>query len=177
MKIKKMQTAEQLAQIEELYLQAFPKEERKPFSLICQKRDEGLTEILYLEADGEFCGLAITISHGDLVLLDYFAIDSAKRNGGRGSAALQELMEYYGQQRLLIEIESTEEACENQEERIRREKFYHRNEMKDLNITVRLFGVVMVLLSNKPPVTYEEYCSLYFYAYGEQILKHIERVK
>ncbi|MBS6194312.1 MAG: hypothetical protein KH828_01845 [Clostridiales bacterium] len=174
MKLLQAVSAGELEKIERLYLTAFPKAERKPFALICEKQKEGAADILTVEEDGEFAGLAITIYNEDLVLLDYFAIDETKRSGGRGSAALQLLMKYYEGKRLLIEIESTEVPCDNPEERVRRERFYHRNGMKDLEITVNLFGIVMKLLSCGGPVSYREYIEVYEQAYGTEITGNID---
>lgn len=176
MKLLQAVSEEQLAKIRELYLTAFPKVERKPFELICEKQKEGFGDILLLDDEGEFCGLAITIFREDLVLLDYFAIDDRKRGCGYGSKALQLIKEYYEGKRLLIEIESTGVPCENLEDRIRREKFYHRNGMKDLGITVELFGVIMVLLSSGKPVSYEEYTKVYEHAFGSKMLEHIKYI-
>ena len=81
--------------IRKLYFQAFPAAERKPFSLILKKRDEGRAEILSLEESGSFSGLAVTVFSGDLALLDYFAISPALRGQGAGGKALGMLRERY----------------------------------------------------------------------------------
>ena len=80
--------ADQLAEIQRLYLEAFPAEEQKPFALLLKKRAEGLVEILSIESEGGvFLGLAIVVLYRDLALLDYFAIAPEQREGGVGSAA------------------------------------------------------------------------------------------
>ena len=57
-----------IKQVEELYLSAFPKEERKPFALIEKNSKNGGGEILAIKnSDGEFAGLAITVCSDDLV--------------------------------------------------------------------------------------------------------------
>ena len=77
--------------IRKLYKEAFPKEERKPFVLIQKIRSEGKGEILALEDDGVFCGLAITFFNKDVVLIDYFAISAENRGQGLGSKAFNML--------------------------------------------------------------------------------------
>lgn len=173
MRLVQAESKEMQEQIRNLYLTAFPEAELKPFELICEKQREGSADILMAEDDGEFCGLAITVSYENLVLLDYFAIDGRKRGSGYGSAALQQLLKYYEGRQLIIEIESSKVPCDNIEERIRREHFYHRNGMKDLDITIELCGVTMVLLSNQTPLTYAEYINVYEQVYGSEIASDI----
>ena len=72
-----------------LYRSAFPKEERKPFSTIVKKYRQGIFDVWCICRDGKFSGIATTINHGDLILIDYLAISPACRSQGIGSAALQ----------------------------------------------------------------------------------------
>lgn len=174
MKILQAETFTQYEKIEKLYLKAFPIEERKPFSCIQEKQKAGECDILYIEDDeGEFCGLAITMFRDDLVLVDYLAMDENKRCRGYGSRTFQKILKYYHGKRLLIEIEDASIPGEDQENRIRRENFYHKNSMVDLHIKIRLCGVPMILLSNHTAVTYEEYIQLYQEIYGENVTKNI----
>lgn len=176
MRLLQAESPEMLAKIEKLYLTAFPEAELKPFALICEKQREGTADVLMVEDHGEFCGLAIMVLYEDLALLDYFAVDEKKRGGGYGSAALQQLLKYYEGRQLVIEIESTKVPCDNREERVRREHFYHRNGMKDLDITIELCGVTMVLLSNRTPLTYAEYINIYEQVYGSKIAGDIRLI-
>lgn len=164
-------------QIERLYLQAFPKNERKPFSLICQKRKEGISDILSIEENKEFVGLAITINYEDKVLLDYFAIDDGKRGNGYGSEALAALVRHYEGRRMILEIETTMQSADNMEERLRRKHFYHKNGMTDLGYMADLFGVRMEMLSNGTDITFEEYLELYVKTYGERMKDFVKLVR
>ena len=72
-----------------LYLEAFPRAERKPFRLLCRQARRGRMDLLTLRGEaGEPLGLAVTMLHESLVLLDYFAVDPAARGGGIGGEAL-----------------------------------------------------------------------------------------
>ena len=76
-------TEQQLLKIENLYMEAFPKEERKPFSLLIEKSREGTVDILSIESDGNgMIGEAIVAKDRELALLDYFAVSPQLRNGG-----------------------------------------------------------------------------------------------
>lgn len=152
----------QLTQIETLYLEAFPKEERKPFSLILKKSQEGLAEILAIEdPEGLFLGFAITVLHKNLVLLDYFAVSPGFRGKNIGSETLGLLQQRHASRQLVIEIEDPREPAANQEERIRRKSFYLKNGMRAMPYSVLLFGIKMLVLTNKETVSYEEYHEIY----------------
>ncbi len=89
MKLTNCTTEAQFANLERLYMDAFPAAERKPFPLLVEKSREGVVELLAIEGEGgAFLGLAITVlSHG-LVLLDYFAICPKLRGQEIGSGTL-----------------------------------------------------------------------------------------
>jgi len=164
-------------QIERLYLQSFPKNERKPFRLLCQKKQEGVCDLLSIEENGEFSGLAITARHKDKVLLDYFAMEKKERGKGRGSAALLALQEYYKGCPMVLEIEATTENAENLDERIRRKRFYLKNGMTELGLMAELFGVTMELLSNGTKFTFDEYLDLYRKTFGNPMAEFVRPVK
>lgn len=164
--LKDAVSKEQLDQIKELYEGSFPKSEKKPFGMMTAKQKEGLYEILAIEDErGNFCGLAIMILAGGLVLLDYFAIDPRCQGSGMGSAALLELRERYGSDKIVVEIERTTgaeaEAAENARERIRRKAFYLRNGMVPVGFLVNLFGVEMEVLTFGRELTFAEYYAVY----------------
>ena len=106
-----------LKKIENLYISAFPKIERKPFDLILEKCNNGSMEIISIQNDNNnFLGFAIMILHDDMVLLDYFAVAPESRGQNVGSTALKLLFERYKNKRLILEIENTEAEFDNFEE-------------------------------------------------------------
>lgn len=169
---------ERLAQIEKLYREAFPAQERKPFQLILEKREEGITEIQSIEGEsGRFYGLAITILYRDMVLLDYFAILPEQRGNGIGSQAFALLRSKYAGKRFFLEIEHTGVEAENALIRQKRKEFYLRNGMKESLLFVRLFGVEMEVLVDQCGICYEEYKRLYTDTFGETRMgKQISRL-
>lgn len=164
--LKNAISTEQLNQIRKLYEASFPKTEKKPFGMMVEKQKEGLCEILSIEDErGNFCGLAIMILAAGLALLDYFAIEPRCQGGGLGSAALRELRERYGSDKIVVEIERTTgpeaEAAENAQDRTRRKAFYLRNGMVPMEFLVDLFGVEMEVLTFGRKLAYEEYYAIY----------------
>lgn len=174
MKITKAVDENRLKLIEDLYLHAFPQSERKPFNMMIQKQSEGTMEILSIEEENAFLGLAILAHDKDIVLLDYFAISDEIRGQGMGSRAIKALQKIYAGKRFFLEIETTKISCNDQELRARRKDFYLRNGLHTMDFDVILFGVEMEILSNADHLTYEEYLNVYKNACG---LKYSEKIQ
>ena len=167
-----------LKKIENLYLTAFPKNERKPFDLILEKCNNGSMEIITIQSDSyDFLGLAIMILHDDMVLLDYFAVAPESRGQNVGSKALKLLFERYKNKRFILEIENTEAECDNLEERKRRKTFYIRNKMSVMPFKVNLISVEMEVLTHNCDMTYEEYYSIYENTFSDEYCRKIELIK
>jgi len=165
---------QRIERIERLYLDAFPKNERKPFSSMLVKCREGSMEMMAIEdGAGRFLGLVITILHRDKLLLAYFAISPEWRGKGVGSAALALILEHCGDRRLIIEIEDPEAPCGNAAERERRKRFYLSNGMKQMPFRVFLFGEEMLILTNGREVRYEEYHDIFDEVFSPAIGKKV----
>lgn len=160
----------------DLYMSAFPEEERKPFSLIERKAAMGEMEILLIKENGKRAGFAITALRDDLVLLDYFAVAPEYRGQGIGSDTLQMLLAMYSDRQFYLEIELPDEKAPNQPDRIRRKEFYLRNGMLEADIRIELFGVDMELLASMPGLEYEQCERLYRSLIGPMYHKHVKRI-
>lgn len=164
-------------QLYRLYMSAFPREERKPISMLLRMYKKGTTDIWCLEREGEFVGLGITINGPDLILLDYFAIAKNRRQQGVGSAALPVLMEHYGDKGFFLEIESTLEEALNKDQRLRRKAFYLSCGLRELGATACLFGVNMELLGVRCELDYDGYKTFYRENYNLWASEHITPTK
>lgn len=170
MKILDAINSNNLANVEKLYYKAFPKDELKPFDLILQKQKEGSVEILAIENDSVFVGLAITAIYKNLVLLDYFAIEEKFRNRKFGTRAFNLIKDRYSDKKFFLEIENPEKLeCENKLERLRRRNFYLKNGVVELPYLVDLLGVEMKILANTDDLSYDEYLSVYSNVFGREI--------
>lgn len=177
MKIIKATDEKRLKLIEDLYLRAFPRSERKPFALMVQKQSEGTMELLSIEEENAFLGLAIFAHDKDIALLDYFAISDEIRGQGIGSRAIKALQKIYAGKRFVLEIETTKKPCSDLEMREHRKAFYLRNGLHTMDFDVNLFGVEMEMLSNAEHLTYEEYLDVYKNACGLKYADKIHLIK
>ena len=178
MKIIEAKTTLQLENIKRLYEEAFPAEQRMPFTTLVNTQTAGGVEILSIEnATGDFYGLAIMFVDAKAALLAYFAIAPEKRGGGIGSKVLKLLEERYYDKHFCLEIESTKIAADNAEQRRCRKAFYLRNGMKEASFGVNLFGVAMEVLTNRPGLSFGEYQAPYQNAFGKDCVKKITEIK
>ena len=175
MKLKKLKNIKQFINIYKLYQSSFPIEEKKPFWLIIIGVFRKNFEVFSLEnTSEEFLGLAITLNHKDLVLLDYLAISTEIQSRGYGSKALSLLKEQYKNYRFFLEIENPYDySAPNLSERQKRQKFYLKNGFFVLPFHTNLFGVEMELLGNNCSLSFDEYHDLYINQFGGFMKKYI----
>jgi len=176
MKLIKTEKWAQWKKIYNLYQEAFPDYEKKPFWLIWLKNKQGRADVWYIVEDGQFVGLGITMSAPGRVLLDYFAIEGSLRGQGYGSKALKVLQEQYADRHFFLEIESVYDDCNNVEQRLRRKQFYLRNGMTEMKMMVNLFGTDMEVLGHGCKLDFDSYRAVYEHTYGERVMKNVREV-
>lgn len=166
MQLHQTESKDLYKEMKELYLEAFPKYERKPFKLMQQTQLKGLVDMWSIMDEDDFVGMAVTMKDNDLVLLDYFAIKPEFRGKGYGSKVLQMLYEQYEGKRFFLEIESTKIDCDNKTQRESRKDFYLRNGLQEVGLEANVFGTEMELLSYNAELNFEEYRGMYEHIYG-----------
>ena len=163
-------------EMKRIYLEAFPKIERKPFTMMKKKARQGTMEMLSVLDDGRLIGLAVTVLYKDLVLLDYFAIAEDCRGRGRGSEALRLVKERYQDKRLILEIELPKGNLRKRHECIRRKRFYLKNGMQETGIRAMVFCVPMEVLTAGSGMTYREYHKIYENTIGIFFAKRVSEL-
>lgn len=154
--------------IESIYVEAFPKCERKPFSIILEHNESGAGSVLKIMLDGELCGFFFTFFYNDLAMVDYFAIHKDFRNRGIGEIALSLLREEYLDRRIFLEIEDPDGS----EMAARRLGFYKRCGLLQAGTYVNLFSVDMELLTfSEFSVDFDTYFELYVSMLGRERAK------
>lgn len=156
-----------------LYLASFPAAERKPFSIIARMYRAGRSDVWCICRDERILGLATTVNGDNLILLDYFAVDTRFRGQGIGSEALAMLQQIYAGVGLFVEIESTREPAPNHPQRLRRRDFYRRGGMEPLEVYADVFGVKMELMGSRCQLDFEGYHHFYAAHYSPWAAEHI----
>ena len=152
--------------IKKLYKKAFPRSERKPFSLIKRMQKLGKTDIWYFSDKKGFLGFATTINSPDIILIDYFTVLGKRRGAGNGTKMLKSLIGHYSGRGIFLEIEIPDERAENYEERIKRKRFYMNAGLSPMNTKAKLFGVDMELMGIGCSLDFDEYRNFYKDNYG-----------
>ncbi len=156
--------------VEALYMESFPREERKPFSLMIEKCNEGKMELLSIEGEnGEFFGLAFFVLGEGVALLDYFAVDPKWRDKGIGSEALWYLERRHPGKVFMVEIEDTKVPARDHGQRLKRKQFYMKGGMKEMPFRVKLFGVEMEIMTFGGSITYEKYHATLEKVFGDSV--------
>ena len=157
----------QMLKLRLLYREAFPRCERKPFSIITEMNKRGKTDLWYFEDDEGFMGLCATINGPDTILIDYLAVAKKRRGNGAGTMMLQELFEHYKDYGVFLEIEALDPKAKNNAERVRRREFYLRAGFEPMGTYVKLFGVDMELLGKNCRLSFDEYRDFYLNNYSK----------
>ena len=84
-------------------------------------------EVFCIDADGVPAGYMAVRSRKNILYLAYFAVRKDLRSGGIGGGALRELIRRYPDRQVVAEYEAPDGRCGNNNERIRRKRFYLRN--------------------------------------------------
>lgn len=151
-----------LDQIEDLYIEAFPKAERKPLEDIINLSKKGIGRIIVILYDDKFAGLFITLEakDGQSVLIDYFAIKKDFRGKSLGSKSIKLLDSLFQNKTLIIEIEPCDKNSKNYVQRVKRKNFYKRLGFRETGVIIAWFGVNLELMSLNEDIGYENYISL-----------------
>lgn len=95
---------------QELFEEAFPEQERPPFSSL-RHRDAGKFHFLVAENGDDPVGILTYWTFDDLVYVEHFAIDEELRNQGLGKAVFLNFLSQQTEQVVLeVELPNTEEA-------------------------------------------------------------------
>ena len=163
--------------IKKLYKKAFPRSERKPFSIIKRMQMLGKTDIWYFSDEKGFLGFATTINSPDVILIDYFAVLGKRRGSGNGTKMLKKLIEHYSGCGIFLEIEIPDERAENYEERVKRKRFYMNAGLSPMNTRAKLFGVDMELMGSGCQLDFDEYRNFYRDNYSEFAYNNIKKTE
>lgn len=153
-------------EIREIYKEAFPKSEQKPFFLLKQDAKKGKVTILVAEEEGKVVGFIVTIPYKNMIMVDYLAVSSKIRSRGTGSLLLQEVCRKFSTNKILLLIEKLDDSAENIQQRISRRKFYLKNGFESANYYASIGKGIMEILDYNGTVTQEEYLDIQHYALG-----------
>ena len=155
--------------IESLYDQAFPEDERPPFFHtfnVFNKTDESFI-VGYYEND-EFIGYIHYVIYLDIIYIAFFAISESKRNQGYGTMILQDIREMYPFHTLLLCFEEVDKKYADYDNRVKRMKFYEANGYINNGLKTQEGDVVYQSgFNGSMKVNYQEYQQIFDLVYGK----------
>lgn len=158
-------------EVKKIYLEAFPKPERKPFFIIRRSIKRGKAQLLTAMENGVLQGFVMVIPYKSMVMVDYLAVSSKIRSRGTGSKILQEICRRFPDQKIVLLIERLDDTAENKDQRIARRKFYFKNGFTSSNIYITGRSGNMEVLNFGGTVSVQEYMGLQQYALGKQMFR------
>jgi GNAT superfamily N-acetyltransferase len=142
---------------EALYESSFPASERKELDYMLTGDKAAAYEVLAVSTpDCPVAGMVITVTHGDLTMLDYLAISPDLRGQGLGHAVLPMIRDRVKETsggHFFLEIETPppvcipRDPCGNPKQRMRRKAFYASVGMVETGVRAFIYGNDMELLA------------------------------
>lgn len=154
--------------ISNLYISAFPEDERPPLDWFYQmitfkKRNQ---VIGYYE-NNEFIGFVYLVFYMKIVYTAFFAVTESKRNQGYGTKILNDIRDSYPEYTQLLCFEEVDTKYPDYENRLKRQNFYLRNGYIDNHLKTREGDVIYqsAYIGNKP-ISFETYKKIFDNTYG-----------
>jgi len=155
-----------LADVEQLYNQAFPKQEQAPLPfLINETKRETIQFTAYYDGD-DFVGLTYTLTYNDMTYLWYLAAATELRGKGYGSQILKQLREAYPNNRLILNLDVQDESANDSEIRKKRQAFYLKNGYELTNYECIFNKNHLNVMTTNGAITADEYLSIFKNNFG-----------
>ena len=158
---------------ESLYESSFPASERKELDYMLTGDKAAAFEVLVVSTpDTPVAGMVITVTHGDLTMLDYLAISPDLRGQGLGHAVLPMIRDRVKERvggHFFLEIETPpplcipRDPCDNPQQRVRRKAFYASAGLVETGVRAFIYGNDMELLAfpeDAEAITFKGYDAL-----------------
>ena len=163
--------AQQWKEIKDIYMEAFPKRERKPYFVLRQSVKREKAVLMTATEGNQLLGFVVLIPYQDMVMVDYLAVSSKVRSKGTGSFIMQNVCRQYADKKIVLLIESLDDAAENKEQRAARRRFYLKNGFTSSDIFIEGPSGEMEILNYGGNVSQKEYLALQEYALGKIFFK------
>ena len=158
---------------EALYESSFPPSERKALDYMLTGEHASAYKVLVIStSDSPVAGMVVTVTHGNLTMLDYLAISPDLQGRGIGHAVLPLIRDHvreHGGGHFFLEIETPaplcdpRDSCDNPEQRVRRKAFYLSAGLVETGVRAFIYGNDMELLAypeDAEAITFEGYDAL-----------------
>ena len=164
-------TKNQWEKIREIYMEAFPKQERKPFGILKRSVKRGKVELFAAWEGTDLLGFTAVIPFENMVMVDYLAVSAKARGKGTGSQLMEEVCGHYTGKKVVLLIERLDDQAENAAQRQARRRFYLKNGFASTDLFTSGAGGDMEVLSFGGQVHGSDYMRLQKYALGSILFR------
>ena len=151
-------------EIKNLYETSFPLNEWRPFTDLAHDFGDKC-ELLVFYDDRNLVGSAIMLTFEDITHILYLAVKPELRNRGYGSMILEHIRVLYPGQRIIADLENSENDSPNQSQREKRIDFYRKNGYSPTEIRYKWENEHYLIMSNGGDVTWDEFRRFWRYFY------------
>ena len=148
----------QWKEIKTIYMEAFPKRERKPYFALRHSVKTKKAVVMAATEGEQVLGFIVLIPYKDMVMADYLAVSSKVRSRGTGSYIMQNVCRQY------------------KDKRIARRKFYLKNGFTSSDIFITGASGEMEIMNFGEKVSEEAYIDLQKYALGT-VMFRLSKIK
>ena len=103
----------QWPEIKKIYLEAFPKAERKPYLSLRHSVKKGKALLMTASENNQLLGFTVLIPYQDMVMVDYLAVSSRIRSRGTGSYIMEQVCKHFSDKKIILLIERLDDAADN----------------------------------------------------------------
>ena len=152
----------QWPEIKKIYLEAFPKAERKPYLSLRHSVKKGKALLMTASENNQLLGFTVLIPYQDMVMVDYLAVSSRIRSRGTGSYIMEQVCKHFSDKKIILLIERLDDAADNSSQK---------NGFSSSDLFITGTSGEMEILNYGGRVSQEEYLSLQKYALGSLFFK------
>lgn len=157
----------QWKKVKEIYLEAFPKQEQKPFFVLKHSVKSGKSQLFTALEKNVLLGFVVVVPYQNMVMVDYLAVSQEIRSRGTGSRIMQEVLRLFVGKKIVLLIERLNECAENNEQRISRRRFYIKNGFTSSDIFIHGASGDMEVLNYGGKISPIDYLKLQKYTLGK----------
>ena len=145
-------------ELRRLYETAFPEEEQIPWDDLMRLVDVMPLDFTAYYNGKQLLGFTIVYPRKAFNWFWYFAVPQDLRGNGVGQKILSRLIEKYKDSTNILDMESPEQVCKNQDVRRRRHDFYKRNGFRDTGVGRSFKGIdYTIMMMGEGAFTMQDY--------------------
>ena len=129
-------------EVSDLFLEAFPEDERPPLFVFLNSLKKKEITLLTFYDEKTFVGFAYLAIHKDICCIYFLAVSKTLRHKGYGGQILEIIKQEYKDHVIMLCYEEVDPKYENYEERDLRKNFYRSHGFIDNKIKTNEYGVI-----------------------------------